>query len=632
MDYEETFSPVAKLNTVRVLISVTAHRWWSLLQLDIKNAFLNGNLHETVYMQQPPGFEITRESQVCPLKKDLYDLKQSPRAWFDRFSKTLREVGFSRSTTYFSMFNRHRTTGMVLMLMYVDDIILTGGDSRGIQEVNNISVQFFKQRIWDPSGIFWALRLLDDQMVSSFLSGIGIVSRYTHSPRRSHLHAVERILRYLKTAPGQGLVYKTSSSAPTLIAYSDADYAGSLDDRRSTSGFCTYFGGHLITWRNKKQAVVARSSAEAEYRAMTSVVSELTWLESLLTDLGIRLPSPALLLCDSQAAIHIAKNPVFHERTKHIEVDCHFIREKVQMKKIDPKHVPGTEQVADVFTKDLPSTLFYQCLSKLGAYDLEQKTALIREAIHTRYSLLPYYYSLFRKASASGVPILRPLWLEFPEDKKTFDNSEAFMIGESILVQGIYEEGQKSVSVYLPGEQSWYSMRNGAAYAGGQAHKLDVFEDSIPSFQRAGSIVPRKYRSLAASVAEDAIKERTHLQIPLLFLPQISLLASASCCSFVCFSSTKMILPSDDVNPTTVLVDALLCRSRRQALHRRLRRPLSVEPLLISSHLPPMFGLPCFCLPLLPATNYAWDFTRRPPLLLSSTSYLIFFNDLPSIR
>ncbi|KAK8958859.1 hypothetical protein KSP40_PGU017840 [Platanthera guangdongensis] len=124
----------------------------------------------------------------------------------------------------------------------------------------------------------------------------------------------------------------------------------------------------------------------------------------------------------------------------------------------------------------------------------EQKTALIREAIHTRYSLLPYYYSLFRKASASGVPILRPLWLEFPEDKETFDNSEAFMIGESILVQGIYEEGQKSVSVYLPGEQSWYSMRNGAAYAGGQAHKLDVFEDSIPSFQRAGSIVPRKYR------------------------------------------------------------------------------------------------------------------------------------------
>ncbi|KAK8918602.1 hypothetical protein KSP39_PZI021714 [Platanthera zijinensis] len=177
-----------------------------------------------------------------------------------------------------------------------------------------------------------------------------------HAPRTSHLQAVERILRYLKTAPGQGLVYKISSSTPTLVVYSDADYAGSLDDRRSTSGFCIYFGGHLVTWRSKKQEVVARFSAEAEYRSMTSVVSELTWLECLLADLGVKLPSPAILLCDSQAAIHIAKNPVFHERTKHIEVDYHFIREKVQMKKIELKHVPGTEQVVDILTKALPNT------------------------------------------------------------------------------------------------------------------------------------------------------------------------------------------------------------------------------------------------------------------------------------
>ncbi|KAK8957179.1 Chloride channel protein CLC-e [Platanthera zijinensis] len=193
-----------------------------------------------------------------------------------------------------------------------------------------------------------------------------------HAPRTSRLQAVERILRYLKTVLGQGLVYKTSSSTPRLVVYSDADYAGSLDDRRSTSGFCTYFGGHLITWRSKKQAVVARSSAEAEYRSMASVVSELTWLESLLVDLGVKLPSSALLLCDSQAAIHIAKNPVFHERTKHIEVDCHFIWEKVQMKKIELKHVPGTEQVANILTKALPNTLFYQFLPKLDYLEHRQ--------------------------------------------------------------------------------------------------------------------------------------------------------------------------------------------------------------------------------------------------------------------
>ncbi|KAK8943380.1 hypothetical protein KSP40_PGU006061 [Platanthera guangdongensis] len=169
---------------------------------------------------------------------------------------------------------------------------------------------------------------------------IGIVSRFMHAPRVSHLQAVERILRYLKAAPGEGLVYKPSNSTRALVAFFDADYASSLDDRRSTSGFCTYFGGHLITWKSKKQVVVARSSAEAEYRSMTSVVSELTWLESLLADLGVKLPSSAVLFCD------------------------------IQMKKLELKHVPSTDQVADILTKALSSTLFYQCLSKLGAYDL----------------------------------------------------------------------------------------------------------------------------------------------------------------------------------------------------------------------------------------------------------------------
>ncbi|KAK8918961.1 hypothetical protein KSP39_PZI021675 [Platanthera zijinensis] len=413
LDYEETFSPVAKLNTVRVLISVAVHRRWPLFQLDIKNAFLNGDLQETA----------------------LCGLKQSPRAWFDKFSKALQEVGFTRSSTNFSLFTHHRTTGTFLLLVYVDDIIITGDDSKGIHEVKLHLGTVFQTKDPGPLRYFlclevarwpdglvlsqrkYCLDLLRDADYSGckpidtpidanhklraqasdsdlllqnpeyyrrlvgkliYLTvtipdisfAVGIVSRYMHTPRRSHLQAVERILRYLKTAHGQSLVYKTSSSAPMLVAYSDADYASSLDDQRSTSGFCTYLEGHLITWRSKKQAVVARSSAEAEYRAMTSVVSELTWLEGLLTDPGVKLPSPALLLCDSQAAIHIAKNPVFHERTKHIEVDCHFIWEKVQMKKLDLKHVPGTEEVADVLTKALSSTLFYQCLSKFDAYDL----------------------------------------------------------------------------------------------------------------------------------------------------------------------------------------------------------------------------------------------------------------------
>ncbi|ONL95112.1 putative glucan 13-alpha-glucosidase [Zea mays] len=124
----------------------------------------------------------------------------------------------------------------------------------------------------------------------------------------------------------------------------------------------------------------------------------------------------------------------------------------------------------------------------------ERRTAIIREAIHMRYSLLPYFYTLFREASVNGIPVMRPLWLEFPDDKETYNNGEAFMVGPSLLAQGIYEEGQKSVSVYLPGKESWYDLRNGSPYKGSATHKLQVLEDSIPSFQRAGTIVPRKDR------------------------------------------------------------------------------------------------------------------------------------------
>ncbi|KAJ6830518.1 putative glucan 1,3-alpha-glucosidase [Iris pallida] len=148
----------------------------------------------------------------------------------------------------------------------------------------------------------------------------------------------------------------------------------------------------------------------------------------------------------------------------------------------------------------------------------ERNTALMREAIHIRYSLLPYYYTLFREASVSGIPIMRPLWLEFPDDKETFNNGEAFMVGESLLVQGIYEQGQKSVSVYLPGQQSWYNLKNGLAYAGGTYHKLEVFEDSIPSFQKAVTIVPRKdrFRRSSTQMAKDPYTLVIALTAPLL--------------------------------------------------------------------------------------------------------------------
>ena len=185
-----------------------------------------------------------------------------------------------------------------------------------------------------------------------------------HSPRTSHLDAVYHILRYLKTCPGLGLFF-TAATQSGISCFTDADYAGSRSDRRSTSGFCTFRGSHLISWKSKKQAVVSRSSAEAEYRAMAQGTCELLWLRSLLSELGFPVVDSSTLFCDNKSAIMLASDSVLHERTKHIEVDIHFIREKVRSGVIIPSFVPSSDQTADMFTKSIGPTLLQSSLDKL---------------------------------------------------------------------------------------------------------------------------------------------------------------------------------------------------------------------------------------------------------------------------
>ena len=187
-----------------------------------------------------------------------------------------------------------------------------------------------------------------------------------HAPTVHHLSMVKRILRYLKETIGRGIVMNRNNHT-NVMGYTDSDWAGNQLDRRSTTGYCMFVGGNLVSWKSKKQHVVARSSAEAEYRAMAAAACELVWLRSLLTDMGCLSITPMSLFCDNQAAMHIAKNPVFHERTKHIEVDCHFIRQQVQANNITTHYVRTGDQLADVFTKAVPSSQFHRLLCKLGS-------------------------------------------------------------------------------------------------------------------------------------------------------------------------------------------------------------------------------------------------------------------------
>ncbi|KAJ9698270.1 hypothetical protein PVL29_007380 [Vitis rotundifolia] len=432
-DYGDTFSPVAKIASVRLLLSMAAMCSWPLYQLDIKNAFLHGDLAEEVYMEQPPGFVAQGESGlVCRLRRSLYGLKQSPRAWFGRFSSVVQEFGMLRSTADHSVFYHHNSLGQcIYLVVYVDDIVITGSDQDGIQKLKQHLFTHFQTKdlgklkyflgieiAQSSSGVVLSQRkyaldileetgMLDCKPVDTPMDPnvklvpgqgeplgdpgryrrlvgklnyltitrpdisfpVSVVSQFLQSPCDSHWDAVIRILRYIKSTPGQGVLYENRGHTQ-VVGYTDADWAGSPTDRRSTSGYCVFIGGNLISWKSKKQDVVARSSAEAEYRAMALATCELIWLRHLLRELRFGKDEQMKLICDNQAALHIASNPVFHERTKHIEVDCHFIREKIASGCVATSFVNSNDQLADIFTKSLRGPRIKYICNKLGAYDV----------------------------------------------------------------------------------------------------------------------------------------------------------------------------------------------------------------------------------------------------------------------
>ena len=198
---------------------------------------------------------------------------------------------------------------------------------------------------------------------------VSIVSRYMHDPRSQHLNAVHRILRYLKSCPGKGILFSNHGHL-RIEGYTDADWAGCLDDRRSTSGYCMFVGGNLVSWRSKRQSVVARSTAEAEFRSMASGLCETMWLRILLSELGLYDSAPLQLYCGNQATINLVNNPVHHDRTKHIEIDRHFIREKLEQGALHIGFVKSVDQLADVLTKGVNVVLFDKLCSKMGLIDL----------------------------------------------------------------------------------------------------------------------------------------------------------------------------------------------------------------------------------------------------------------------
>eukprot|EP00253_Pinus_taeda_P002474 PITA_02474 len=349
--------------------------------MDVKSAFLNGDLEEEVYIEQPEGFILGNDSKlVCKLKKSLYGLKQVPRTWYYRLDKYLHQQGFSNGSADRNLYTNMDIDKLLIIVVYVDDIIFGSNKESMSQNFASVIQQEFEMSllgcnlssndvsvtVHQPTyrSMIGSLLYLTSTRLD-IMHAVGIVGRFQENPKETHLQAVKRIFKYLQATQNFGLWYPRDTNL-TLHAYTDADWAGSVDDRKSTSGGAFYMGSRLVSLFRKKQSSIALSTTKAEYVVVASCCTQLLWMMQTLKDIQITYTPPISILCDNTSAISISKNPFMHSKTKHIPIKYHFLHEQVLEQKVKLEYVPSKEQVVDIFTKPLPRETFEYLRQKLG--------------------------------------------------------------------------------------------------------------------------------------------------------------------------------------------------------------------------------------------------------------------------
>ncbi|GJT78245.1 putative ribonuclease H-like domain-containing protein [Tanacetum coccineum] len=412
IDYEEVFAPVARIEAIRLFLAYASYMGFTVYQMDVKSAFLYGTIDEEVYVMQPPGFEDPEfPDKVYRVEKAMYGLHQAPRAWYGTLSKYLLANGFQRGTIDQTLFIRKHKGEFLLVQVYVDDIIFGSSNPKLCREFEALMHDKFKISAMGELTFFLGLQVLQkndgifisqDKYVGDILKKFGytdvrtaktpmdkenpwgkdgpgkdvdlhlyrsmigslmyltasrpdimfavcVCARHQVTPKECHLHAVKRIFRYLKGQPLLGLWYPKESPFD-LVAYSDSDYDGDNQDRKSTTRGCQFLGRRLISWQCKKQTIVATSTTEAEYVAAASGCGQVLWIQNQLLDYGYNFMNTKIYI-DNNSAICIVKNPVYHSRTKHIDIRHHFIRDCYEKKLINVDHIHTDNNVADLLTK-----------------------------------------------------------------------------------------------------------------------------------------------------------------------------------------------------------------------------------------------------------------------------------------
>ena len=437
LDYEETFSPVVRFESVRTVIALAVSEKMKLHQMDVKTAFLNGELTEELFMKQPEGFiEEGKENLVCRLNRSIYGLKQSPRCWNTAFDDHLKSMNFEQTRGDPCLYVSTQGEPAIIAV-YVDDIIIAGKTNERIVESKAALADRFDVKDMGELHYFLGVKIIQDHrkgtiwmgqplytenLISNFnmqdaktckipvnpsikltksnddstcidmeqyQSGVGkliylstrtrpdiayavsSVAKFTSRPTQQHWTAVKHILRYLTGTINYGLLF-TETKSKECTGYSDADWGGDVDDRKSTSGYLFKMCGASVSWKSKKQSCVALSTAEAEYMSLTSAAQEAIWLNRLLAELHRKDTSrPAIVYEDNQSAISMTRNPQFHGRSKHIAIKYHFIRDETKKGTIDVRYCRSSDMIADILTKGLYAEQFMKLREMAGVKELQ---------------------------------------------------------------------------------------------------------------------------------------------------------------------------------------------------------------------------------------------------------------------
>jgi len=423
IDYDETFAPVTRYDSLRLVVALAAKTNLSLHQLDIKTAFLYGELDEEIWMSPPPGLGL--KGKVLRLKKALYGLKQAPLKWYEKLTRTLSTIGFH--PTHFDPCVFVHTDSTTYIVVYVDDLTIASKNQSSYQKLLNLLKSVFK--VSEKGPLSWILGIevlhskdgitlsqstyakqilerfqlenaktvstpmdpnshllkanedetpheqnLYQQMIGSLMylvtgtrpdlaHSVSFLSQFSSNPQPSHHSAVKRVFKYLNGTRNFSLFFPRDGKLQ-LIGYSDADHGKNLSDRKSYSGYVFLLGNCPISWLSKKQTSVAISTTEAEYMAMSLTARQAIWYRNGFKE--FKLTVPITLLTDSQSGMKLANNPILQQRTKHIAIHYHFTRERLQAGDFQLDYVPSEENLADLLTKGLHKSAHLTLCDKLG--------------------------------------------------------------------------------------------------------------------------------------------------------------------------------------------------------------------------------------------------------------------------